>query len=75
MTTLSLPIADFALKKNLIDKQLCDNRNEIAHGRASFPSAAETLELHRKVIEMMEEIRDVTIGQVRIKGYAIGTTL
>lgn len=75
MKSLSLPIADLVLKKNLIDKQLCDNRNEIAHGRASFPSAAETLELHMTVIEMMEEIRDVTIAQVRMKGYANGTTV
>ncbi|WP_174189948.1 MAE_28990/MAE_18760 family HEPN-like nuclease [Nocardia barduliensis] len=70
-TSLGIPIANLMTKKNLIDIQLCDTRNEIAHGRASFPDPRETLELHRNVIAMMEEIRDVTIGQVRSKGYRV----
>ncbi|WP_131812932.1 MAE_28990/MAE_18760 family HEPN-like nuclease [Mycolicibacterium peregrinum] len=68
-SALGIPIANLITKKNMIDVQLCDTRNEIAHGRANFPSPQETLELHRNVLAMMEEIRDVTIGQVRSKGY------
>ncbi|WP_368732157.1 MAE_28990/MAE_18760 family HEPN-like nuclease [Tsukamurella sputi] len=71
MTTLNLPLQDLALKRNMIDRQLCDSRNEVAHGRASFPSASETLTLHQMVIEMMEEMRDTAIGQIRCRGYSI----
>ncbi|WP_131810481.1 MAE_28990/MAE_18760 family HEPN-like nuclease [Mycolicibacter heraklionensis] len=70
-SALGIPLTDLITKKNLIDVQLCDTRNEIAHGRASFPSPQETLDLHRNVVAMMEDIRDVTIGQVRLKGYRI----
>ncbi|MEV0331878.1 MAE_28990/MAE_18760 family HEPN-like nuclease [Nocardia sp. NPDC050717] len=70
-SSLGIPITNLITKKNMIDTQLCDTRNEIAHGRANFPDPNEILELHRNVIAMMEEIRDVTIGQVRSKGYRI----
>lgn len=74
-SSLGIPISSLVTKKNLIDVQLCDTRNEIAHGRASFPDPSEILALHRSVIAMMEEIRDLTIGQVRAKGYRIGNAV
>ncbi|MFT4043823.1 MAG: MAE_28990/MAE_18760 family HEPN-like nuclease [Gordonia sp. (in: high G+C Gram-positive bacteria)] len=69
MRSLDIPIDEFELKRNLIDVQLCDARNEIAHGRASFPSANEVLTLHTHLVEMMESMRDLSIGQVRTKRY------
>ncbi|MDP0400382.1 MAE_28990/MAE_18760 family HEPN-like nuclease [Tsukamurella strandjordii] len=70
MRSLNIPIDEFELKRNLIDVQLCDARNEIAHGRASFPPANEVLALHINVVEMMESMRDLSIGQVRTKRYS-----
>ncbi len=69
MTTLGIPRIEFETKQNLIDILLCDRRNEIAHGRASFPSCDDVLDLHKKVLGMMEALRSVTISEIRIKGY------
>ncbi len=71
MSSLNLPISDFSTKRHLIDVQLCDHRNDIAHGRANFPEASHVLELHKTVIEMMESVRDLSIGQLRSKSYCI----
>lgn len=71
MEALGVPCDEFSTKKNLIDKLLCDRRNDIAHGRAYFPPPSEVLELHAEVLSMMEAIRDITIGQLRTQGYRV----
>ncbi|AKD98705.1 hypothetical protein XU06_19895 [Rhodococcus erythropolis] len=71
MNSLNIPVADFSTKRNLIDIQLCDHRNDIAHGRANFPKSGQVLDLHKQVIDMMETVRDLTIAQVRLKTYCI----
>lgn len=73
MASLSIPSSDFATKRNLIDIQLCDHRNDIAHGRANFPATGQVLELHGQVLELMESVRDLTITQVRMKSYYSST--
>lgn len=64
-----IPIQDFELKANLIDVLLCDRRNGVAHGRAMFVAASESLQLCDDAIVLMEQMRDVLIIQVRSKRY------
>lgn len=66
-----LPIDQFELKANLIDKHLCDQRNAIAHGRETSVSADDAIQLCAKAIELIEEMRSILIGHVRTKGYLI----
>lgn len=65
----SIPLDAFALKANLIDVLLCDRRNDVAHGRALFVPAGESLDLCDEAITLMETVRDVLIAQVRAKRY------
>jgi hypothetical protein len=69
-----IPLEAFELKANLIDVLLCDRRNQVAHGRAYFVPASESIQLCEDVLELIEEMRDVLVTQVRAKRYLIGTT-
>lgn len=71
LSALDLPIEDFATRENLIDALLCDRRNEIAHGRANFPTREAVLELHEKLLEMLQELRDLAVAHIRVKGYLV----
>lgn len=64
-----IPLDAFKLKANLIDVLLCDRRNGVAHGRALFVLASDSLDLCDETIELMEMMHDVLVGQVRTKGY------
>lgn len=64
-----IPLDAFELKANLIDVLLCDRRNGVAHGRALFVPATESLDLCDETLELMEEMHDVLVVQVRSKGY------
>ncbi|MGC3956001.1 MAG: MAE_28990/MAE_18760 family HEPN-like nuclease [Propionicimonas sp.] len=64
-----IPLDAFELKANLIDVLLCDRRNGVAHGRALFVPASDSLDLCNEAIELMEAMRDVLVTQVRAKGY------
>lgn len=64
-----IPLDAFELKANLIDVLLCDRRNGVAHGRAVFVPASDSLDLCDDTIKLMEAMRDVLVTQVRAKGY------
>lgn len=64
-----IPLDAFELKANLIDILLCDRRNDVAHGRALFVPASDSLDLCDETVELMEAMRDVLVAQVRGKGY------
>lgn len=64
-----IPLDAFELKANLIDVLLCDRRNGVAHGRALFVPARDSLDLCDETLELMETMRDVLVAQVRGKGY------
>lgn len=64
-----IPLAEFELKANLIDVLLCDRRNSVAHGRAFFVPAGESLQLCEDVLQLMEQMRTVLTTQVRTKAY------
>lgn len=69
-----IPLDAFELKANFIDVLLCDRRNEVAHGRALFVPADESLQLCDDVLDLMEAMRDVLITQVRAKRYLAPVT-
>jgi hypothetical protein len=61
----------FSLKENLIDRQLCDARNSVAHGRGHFPPVGEFSNLHFEVLSMMEILRDLILDAARSETYKI----
>jgi hypothetical protein len=69
LSSLGLDKSEFISRSHLIDKSLCDARNEIAHGRDSFPSPQSFLSLHANVLQMMETIREQILEAVRAKTY------
>ena len=56
-----IPLDAFELKANLIDVLLCDRRNGVAHGRALFVPASESLQLCEDVLELIDEMREVLV--------------
>lgn len=61
----------FEIKRNFIDKALCDVRNEVAHGRELFPDPRRIETMHSEVIEMMETVRDMIIASIRSQDYRL----
>lgn len=64
-----IPLDVFELRANLIDVLLCDRRNGVAHGRAIFVPASDSLDLCDETLKLIEAMRDVLVAQVRSKGY------
>lgn len=69
-----IPLTEFQLKANLIDVLLCDRRNSVAHGRALFVPATESLQLCDDVLVLLEQMRDVLVTHVRGKGYLLSSS-
>jgi hypothetical protein len=67
--SVGLDPSDFDTKAQLIDRSLCDARNEIAHGRELFPSADSFAALHQEVMSMMETVRDRVLEAARTQAY------
>jgi hypothetical protein len=67
--TLGLPVDHFELKVALIDRSLCDMRNEISHGRHSCPTPVDYLALHDEVIQWMTAVRDIVLDAAANKRY------
>lgn len=59
----------FDTKATLIDRLLCDKRNEIAHGRNSFPDVESVIQLHEQVLEMLDDVRTIMLSALRTQGY------
>jgi hypothetical protein len=66
---LGLDPSPFETRQQLIDQRLCDGRNDIAHGKAVFPTRESLLELQEIVIDMMEKLRSQLIAAVFAKAY------
>ena len=69
LAAIGLPRDLFALRAHLIDLRMCDARNEIAHGREKFPSAAEFTELHGEALAMMEALRAEIGNALQLRHY------
>jgi RiboL-PSP-HEPN len=65
LTTIGMSTDRFDVKRNFIDKALCDVRNGIAHGRDLFPDPQDIKTIHSEVIEMMEVVKDMIMAAVR----------
>lgn len=63
---------EFDTKAQLIDRSLCEARNEIAHGRERFPSPNDFSDLHDQVMSMMEAVRDRVLEAAQSKSYLAG---
>ncbi len=68
---LGIEYGDFETKRHLIDKQLCDGRNEVAHGRGLFPQSGAVITLCDDVIEMMETLRTLLRSAVSEQRYLL----
>lgn len=73
MDALGLDGGPFETRQQLIDQRLCDGRNDIAHGKAVFPTREALLELQAIVIDMMERLRSQLIAAVFARAYRSGT--
>jgi hypothetical protein len=62
---VGLPYDRFVTRKNLIDRSLCDARNDIAHGRFVSADADTFLQLHENVMEMLEHMRSLIVRYAR----------
>lgn len=64
-----LDYAPFELKENLIDQQLLDWRNKIAHGRSLFPSEDDFKVLYDEVSLLLRNFKDQLENAVALKTY------
>lgn len=62
---IGLPYDQFITRKQLIDRSLCDARNDIAHGRFVYADYDTFKELHKNVIGMLESIRSLVTRYAR----------
>lgn len=69
LDAVGLDAAEFATRSNLIDRLLCDARNEVAHGREHYPAPERFNELHAAVMTMMEALRHRILEAVRLETY------
>jgi hypothetical protein len=66
---IGFPADNFTGRDKLIDKTLCEGRNNIAHGRDYYPGVGSFDTLYPEVLKMMEEIRDLVLASVRMRQY------
>ena len=67
--TLGLDYTPFELKENLIDKQLLDWRNKIAHGKSLFPSESDFKVLYDEMSLLLRNFKDQLANAVVLKTY------
>jgi hypothetical protein len=58
-TKLGLSTDKFITRRHLIDRSLCDARNEIAHGKLYYPDSDSFSALRHNVLEMLESMRSL----------------
>jgi hypothetical protein len=66
---LGLSINGFETSANLIDRELCDRRNDIAHGKDAFPDKDSVEQLFDRVLPMMELVKDLVVEAASVGGY------
>jgi hypothetical protein len=57
-TVIGIDYKKYQLKETLIDRELLQFRNSIAHGKYLSMNFNEYLEIYDKIIEMMRDIKD-----------------
>jgi hypothetical protein len=71
--TLGLDYSGFELKENLIDNQLLDSRNNIAHGRDLCPSLADFESLYQETTALLRNLKDQISNAVALRSYRAST--
>lgn len=69
LSLVGLPSQRVSTKRNLIDRLLCDVRNDIAHGRDQYPTAESFTMLRTEVLEMLDWLRDGLLENARTQAY------
>lgn len=69
LSLVGLPSQQVSTKKNMIDRSLCEARNDIAHGRDHYPTVASFTALRTEVLEMLEWLRDGLLENARTQAY------
>lgn len=70
---LGLSLQYFEMRENFIDRSLCDARNEVAHGRHTYPDPAGFGDVVSDVLAMLEHVRDLIRDHVRNTRYLAST--
>lgn len=73
LNSLGLDKSAFETRRNWIDVILCDQRNDIAHGRVHFPGADDAAEIAAEVITLMENVRDLIMAAARSAAHLSGS--
>ena len=69
LQSLGLPDDQFSTAAQLIDRELCDSRNAIAHGMDSFPDSESVEHLFERVLHLMETIRELILSNAGTQAY------
>jgi hypothetical protein len=69
LAALGLSIDGFETAANLIDRELCDRRNDIAHGKNAFPDKDSVEQLFDRVLPMMELVKDLVVDAASSADY------
>ena len=59
--SLGLPVEPFDLKGPLIDRSLCNVRNDIAHGKTTCPAVGEFDVLHFEILGLMVQVQNLVL--------------
>lgn len=69
LSMLGLDGRFFETKSQLLDRELLDTRNAIAHGRDRFPAVDTFMVLYDQVLSMMSEVRRLVLDAVAMGRY------
>lgn len=69
--SFSMSMEDFESKRPIIDIQLCDQRNAVAHGMYSHPDPDSIFDLYDQVFGMIESVRSNIVASLRGKEYRV----
>jgi hypothetical protein len=69
VTVLGLDYSRFATKEKLLDEQLLQNRNSIAHGQQAMVSYDEYIDLHDEMLTIMQDFYNQVDNAAYTGGY------
>ena len=69
LDALGLPSGQYAMAANLIDRELCDQRNRIAHGKENLPEPEAVEQLFEHLLDLMEGLRSSILAAAASQEY------
>lgn len=73
LISIGLDPSLYESSSDLIDTQLVDSRNKIAHGENDYISQTEWRDLETQVVDIMESISTAIVNHAVLKNYLVGT--